>query len=53
VQVDGVFLIRKYHGTLLIAVVQDGNKNIFSLTFAIVEGKTKEVMIQFFQYNMS
>jgi len=27
----------KYHGTLLIAISQDGNQNIFPLAFTIVE----------------
>jgi len=49
VQVDGTFLIGKYHATLLTAISQDGNRNIFSLAFAIVEGETKEAMIWFFQ----
>jgi len=49
VQVDGQFLTGKYHDTLLTAIGQDGNQNIFSLAFAIVEGETKEVLIWFFQ----
>ncbi|XP_052736606.1 uncharacterized protein LOC108328482 [Vigna angularis] len=36
-QVDGTFLTGKYHGTLLTAIGQDGNRNIFPLAFAIVE----------------
>ena len=34
---------------LLTAISQDGNRNIFPLAFAIVEGETKEPMIWFFQ----
>ncbi|XP_027915953.1 uncharacterized protein LOC114175380 [Vigna unguiculata] len=39
VQVDGTFLTGRYHATLLTAIAQDGNRNIFPLAFAIVEGK--------------
>jgi len=42
-------LIEKYHGTLLTAIGQDGNRNIFPLAFAIVEGETKEALIWFFR----
>jgi len=49
VQVDDTFLTGKYHGTLLVAIAQDGNRNIFPLAFAIVEGETKEALIWFFQ----
>lgn len=45
VQVDGTFLSNKGHDSLLIANVQDDNHNIFPLTFAIIEGETKETMI--------
>ncbi|XP_047179213.1 uncharacterized protein LOC124846045 [Vigna umbellata] len=48
-QVDGTFLTGKYHGTLLTAIGQDGNRNIFPLAFVIVEGETKEALIWFFQ----
>ncbi|XP_017441222.1 uncharacterized protein LOC108346671 [Vigna angularis] len=48
-QVDGTFLTGKNHGTLLTAIGQDGNRNIFPLAFAIVEGETKEALIWFFQ----
>jgi len=44
VQVDVAFLTEKYCGILLTAIGQDGNQNIFSLAFSIVEGETKEVM---------
>ncbi|XP_068497499.1 uncharacterized protein [Phaseolus vulgaris] len=49
VQVDGTFLTGRYHGTLLTAIAQDGNRNIFPLPFAIVEGETREALICFFQ----
>ncbi|XP_068485031.1 uncharacterized protein [Phaseolus vulgaris] len=49
VQVDGTFLIGRYHGTLLTATAQDGNRNIFPLAFVIVEGETREALIWFFQ----
>ncbi|KAF1867332.1 hypothetical protein Lal_00049761 [Lupinus albus] len=42
-QVDETFLTGKYNGTLLIASSQDGNRRIFPVAFAIVEGETKEV----------
>ncbi|XP_014503102.1 uncharacterized protein LOC106763420 [Vigna radiata var. radiata] len=48
-QVDGTFLTGKYHATLLTAMSQDGNRNLFPVAFAIVEGETKEAMIWFFQ----
>jgi len=41
-------LTGKYHGTLLVAIAQDGNRNIFPLAFAIVEGEAKEALIWFF-----
>jgi len=49
VQVDGTFLTGKYHETLLTAIGQDGNRNVFPLAFAIVEGETKEAFIWFFR----
>ena len=49
VQVDGTFLNERYYGTLLTAIAQDGNRNIFQLAFAIVEGETREALIWFFQ----
>ena len=49
VQVDGTFLTGRYHGTLLAATAQDGNRNILPLAFAIVEGETWEALIWFFQ----
>ncbi|XP_019451933.1 PREDICTED: uncharacterized protein LOC109354035 [Lupinus angustifolius] len=50
-QVDGTFLTGKYTGTLLIASSQDGNRRIFPVAFAIVEGETKEAWEWFF-YNL-
>jgi len=46
--VDNTFLTEKCHGTLLVAIAQDGNRNIFPLAFAIVESETKEALIWFF-----
>ncbi|XP_057761012.1 uncharacterized protein LOC130981430 [Arachis stenosperma] len=40
VKVDGTHLYGKYKGCLLVAVSQDGNNNIVSIAFAIVEGET-------------
>ncbi|RYR13910.1 uncharacterized protein LOC107636314 [Arachis ipaensis] len=42
VQVDGTHLYGKYKGCLLVAVAQDGNKNIIPIAFAIVEGETAD-----------
>ncbi|XP_058767706.1 uncharacterized protein LOC131641423 [Vicia villosa] len=39
-QIDGTWLYGKYKGTLLMAVAQDGNSNIFPVAFALVEGET-------------
>jgi len=44
-----MFLTGKYHGTLLTAIIQEGNRNIFPLVFVIVERETKEALIWFFQ----
>ena len=41
-QIDGTWLYGKYKGTLLMAVAQDGNSNIFPVAFAIVEGETAD-----------
>jgi len=49
VQVDETFLTGRYHATLLTTIAQDGNRNIFPLTYAIVKGETKEALIWFFQ----
>ncbi|GAU45778.1 hypothetical protein TSUD_24420 [Trifolium subterraneum] len=51
VQVDGTWLNGKYKGTLLLAIAQDGNNHIFPVTFAIVEGETKEAW-NFFLKNL-
>ncbi|XP_016194935.1 uncharacterized protein LOC107635900 [Arachis ipaensis] len=37
VSVDGTHLYGKYAGTLLMAIAQDGNNNIMSVAFALVE----------------
>ncbi|KAI5405810.1 hypothetical protein KIW84_052539 [Lathyrus oleraceus] len=42
IQIDGTWLYGKYKGTLLMVVAQDGNNNIFSIAFALVEGETAE-----------
>ncbi|XP_058727180.1 uncharacterized protein LOC131598613 [Vicia villosa] len=39
-QIDGTWLYGKYKGTMLMAVAQDGNSNIFPVAFALVEGET-------------
>ncbi|XP_058746594.1 uncharacterized protein LOC131619523 [Vicia villosa] len=39
-QIDGTWLYGKYKGTMLMAVAQDGNNNIFPVAFTIVEGET-------------
>ncbi|XP_039129077.1 uncharacterized protein LOC120265263 [Dioscorea cayenensis subsp. rotundata] len=40
VQIDSTHIYGKYKGTLLLAITQDGNKNILPIGFAIVEGET-------------
>ncbi|XP_058751978.1 uncharacterized protein LOC131625095 [Vicia villosa] len=47
VQVNGTWLYRKYKGTLLLAVAQYGNRNIFPIAFALVEGETGDAWIFF------
>ncbi|WVZ05779.1 hypothetical protein V8G54_019125 [Vigna mungo] len=47
VQVDGTFLYRRYRGTLLVAVAQDGRNNILPVAFAIVEGETADAWLFF------
>ena len=42
ISVDGTHLYGKYGRTLLIAIAQDGNSNIFPIAFAVVEGETIE-----------
>lgn len=51
VQVDGTWLYGKYRGTLLMVVAQDGNWNIFPITFALVESETDEAW-SFFLRNL-
>jgi len=50
VQVGGTFLTRKYCGTLLTTIEQDGGRNNFPLTFAIVENETKKGWMWFLHY---
>ncbi|KAL4378644.1 hypothetical protein GQ457_02G032790 [Hibiscus cannabinus] len=40
VQVDGTWLYERYKHVLLVAVTQDGDRNIFSIAFAIVESES-------------
>ena len=47
VQVDGTWLYGKYRGTLLLAVAQDGNGNIFPIAYALVEGETGGLGVSF------
>ncbi|KAE8711218.1 hypothetical protein F3Y22_tig00110300pilonHSYRG00045 [Hibiscus syriacus] len=42
VQIDGTFLYGKYKQVLLLAVVQDGNRNILPVAFALVQGEDTE-----------
>ncbi|RYQ89587.1 hypothetical protein Ahy_B09g096152 [Arachis hypogaea] len=42
VSVDDMYLYCKYGGVLLIVVAQDGNNNILSVAFAIVESESTE-----------
>ncbi|RYR32864.1 hypothetical protein Ahy_A10g047394 [Arachis hypogaea] len=51
VQVDGTHLYGKYKGCLLVAVSQDGNNNIVSIAFAIVEGEISDAW-HFFLSNL-
>ena len=41
-QIDGTWLYGRYKGTLLMAVAQDGNNNVFPVAFALVEGETAD-----------
>ncbi|XP_025663425.1 uncharacterized protein [Arachis hypogaea] len=50
-EVDGTHLYRKYKGTLLVAVAQDGNQNIVPIAFALVEGETADAW-HFFLRNL-
>ncbi|XP_015945600.1 uncharacterized protein LOC107470704 [Arachis duranensis] len=49
--VDGTHLYKKYKGTLLVDVAQDGNQNIVPIAFALVEGETADVW-HFFLRNL-
>ncbi|XP_020986016.1 uncharacterized protein LOC107481570 [Arachis duranensis] len=42
VSIDGTHLYGKYGGTLLLAIVQDGNSNILPIAFTLVEGENAE-----------
>ncbi|XP_025670663.1 uncharacterized protein [Arachis hypogaea] len=42
VSIDDTYLYGKYGGTLLLAIVQDGNSNILPIAFALVEGENAE-----------
>ncbi|XP_015936663.1 uncharacterized protein LOC107462568 [Arachis duranensis] len=42
VSIDDTHLYGRYGGTLLLAIAQDGNSNIFPVAFALVEGKNAE-----------
>ncbi|XP_013630834.1 PREDICTED: uncharacterized protein LOC106336532 [Brassica oleracea var. oleracea] len=46
--VDGTHLSGKYEGVILVAAAQDGNFQIFSLAFAIVDGENDESWEWFF-----
>ncbi|KAE8676361.1 hypothetical protein F3Y22_tig00111617pilonHSYRG00036 [Hibiscus syriacus] len=51
IQVDGTWLYGQYRHVLLMAVAQDGERNIFPIVFAIVEGETTEAW-DFFLTNL-
>ncbi|XP_016192877.1 uncharacterized protein LOC107633789 [Arachis ipaensis] len=51
VQVNETHLYGKYKGTLLVAVAQDGNQNIVSIAFALVEGEAADAW-HFFLRNL-
>jgi len=46
-QVSGTWLYRKYKGTLLMAIAQDGNNKIFQIAFVIVEGEIADAWLFF------
>ncbi|KAF8389413.1 hypothetical protein HHK36_026108 [Tetracentron sinense] len=47
---DGCHLKGPYGGVLLVAIALDGNNGLFPVTFAIVEGETKENWLFFLHY---
>ncbi|KAE8706187.1 hypothetical protein F3Y22_tig00110403pilonHSYRG00165 [Hibiscus syriacus] len=47
VQIDGTFLYGKYKQVLLLVVVQDGNRNILPVAFALVQGEDTESWVFF------
>ncbi|XP_058769110.1 uncharacterized protein LOC131642979 [Vicia villosa] len=44
IQIDGTWLYGKYKGTLLMAVAQNGNNNIFPIAFALVQQRLMEIL---------
>ncbi|XP_020981616.1 uncharacterized protein LOC110273081 [Arachis duranensis] len=50
VGIDITHLYGKYGGTLLVAIAQDGNSNILSVAFALVEGENAESWSFFFSH---
>ncbi|XP_016199477.1 uncharacterized protein LOC107640471 [Arachis ipaensis] len=42
IRIDSTHLYGKYGGTLLLAIAQDGNLNIFPVVFALIEGENAE-----------
>ncbi|XP_025674937.1 uncharacterized protein [Arachis hypogaea] len=50
ISIDSTHLYGKYGETLLMVRAQDGNANILSVAFAVVEGKTKEAWSFFLSY---
>ncbi|XP_017635669.1 uncharacterized protein LOC108477663 [Gossypium arboreum] len=49
VQIDGTWFYGKYTQILLIAVAQDGNRNVLPIAFAIVESENSESWAYFIQ----
>jgi hypothetical protein len=48
IQIDGTWLYGKYKGTLLMAVAQDGNNNVFPIALALVKVKRLVGGVSFF-----
>ncbi|XP_025630163.1 uncharacterized protein [Arachis hypogaea] len=44
--IDGTYLYEKYGGVLLIAVAQNGNRNILPIAFTIVESQAIKVALR-------